>query len=69
MNYSEIVLKLIHKRKSITVIEGILLNEFIDKENPSLELEKWCIAHRIIINKATDNKNLILTLIDKKSDQ
>jgi len=67
MNYSEIVLKLIHKRKTVTVIKDILLKEFIDKENPTMELEKWCIAHRININKTPEDKNLILTLVDKKT--
>ena len=61
MNYTDIILKLLSKRESVSCSEDSLIGDFSDKEDPAAAFKQWCNAHKIVIIRNPDEKNIILT--------
>lgn len=61
MNYRDLVLKLLKKRKEVVVIESLLMAEFDHNENPEAAFEKWCLQNYIIKTRAPGSKNIVLS--------
>jgi hypothetical protein len=60
MNYTDIILKLLSKRESISCSEDSLISDFSDNENPAAAFKQWCNAHKLVIIRNPDEKNIIL---------
>jgi|WetSurMetagenome_2_1015567.scaffolds.fasta_scaffold295343_3 hypothetical protein len=63
MNYRDIVLKLLKKRNSITIVEGLILADFSNAPNPKAAFEKWCRHCYIEITRVPGDNHVTLTKI------
>ena len=61
MNYRDLVLKLLKKRKEVVVIESLLMAEFEHTEDPETAFEKWCNQNYIIKTRVPGSKNIVLS--------
>lgn len=69
MNYRDIILKLLKKRPSISVIEDFVLNDFSNTDDPKAAFEKWCAQYHIIIQRSPGDRSITLMKNDDKSEQ
>jgi hypothetical protein len=68
MNYRDIILKLLKKRASISVIEDFVLNDFSGSEDPKEAFEKWCVQHHIQIERSPGDRSITLSKTHDKND-
>jgi len=61
MNYRDLVLKLLKKRKEVVVIEALLRAEFAHSDDPEDAFEKWCHQNFIVKTKVSGSKNIVLS--------
>jgi hypothetical protein len=68
MNYRDIVLKLLKKRSSITIVEGLILADFNNASDPKAAFEKWCGHSYIEITRVPGDIHVTLTKIKVNTD-
>jgi propanediol utilization protein len=61
MNYRDVVLKLLKKRKEVVVVEGIMLADFNHHSDPEAAFEQWCQQNYVQKARIPDTRNIILT--------
>jgi hypothetical protein len=61
MNYRDIILKLLRKRDSISIIEDLVLADFTNSDDPKAAFEKWCAQYHIKIERSPGERTIVLT--------
>ena len=60
MNYRDIILKLLRKRPSVSIVEELMLADFSNADDPKAAFEKWCTLNHIHIERTPGQKNIVL---------
>jgi hypothetical protein len=61
MNYRDIILKLLRKRPSVSIVEDLVLADFSNAEDPKAAFEKWCTTYHIHIDRTPGQRTIVLT--------
>jgi hypothetical protein len=68
MNYRDIILKLLKKRPSVSVVEEFALSDFSNTEDPKAAFEKWCSQYHIHIERPPGERTITLTKSNVKTE-
>ncbi len=61
MNYRDLILKLLKKRKEVVVVEEIMLADFSHSPDPADAFNKWCVQNYIIKTTTSGGRNIVLS--------
>lgn len=61
MNYRDVVLKLLKKRKEVVVVEGIMLADFNHLTDPEAAFNQWCQQNYVLKSSIPGTRNILLT--------
>jgi hypothetical protein len=66
MTYRDIILKLLKKRPSVSIVEEFALNDFSNAEDPKEAFEKWCSQYHIHIERLPGERTITLSKSNAK---
>jgi hypothetical protein len=65
MNYRDIVLKLLKKRQSVSIVEDFILSDFSNSEDPRSAFEKWCALYHITVERNAGERTITLSKLQE----
>jgi hypothetical protein len=65
MNYRDIILKLLRKRPSVSIVEDLVLADFSNSDDPKAAFEKWCSSYHIHIERTPGQRTIVLTKLNE----